>query len=384
MSEMPCPKYSTLAFPVLQEGEDMLIKDAGTVAVVTLSGSFNYGNMLQKSAVQYHLKKRGFEPMTFEFVDLSLRKKLSTLYWRVFRGAESSREKSMSNERRRRFNDFRSNLSVGILNSIDMSALDGFDVYVSGSDQVWNPSYIDRFRSTFLPFAPAERRVALSASFGVEELPVERVAEFERAIGGFAHISVREEAGANIVESLTGRRPLVLCDPTLAVSRAEWEHIADDSLNPVGPYMFAYLLGEDNAWRAGLLRDLAARLGVDIVRISDRDSKGQLPAGPAEFIALIADARYVVTDSFHCALFAAMFERPLTIVRRNHAEPSMFSRLETLSSKLGLEGKIVGEGGEPDLNAAAEYSDLKQRVDTERAAFDAYLDEALCRNAIHK
>lgn len=188
---------------------------------------------------------------------------------------------------------------------------------------------------------------------------------------------MREDAGADIVESLIGVRPPVLCDPTLMLRRSQWEHLADDMLNPSSPYVFTYLLGERNSWQDGLSDSLATHYAAKVIRMSDRDHVEQLPAGPAEFIALIAGARHVVTDSFHCALFAALFERPLTIVHRAGDGSSMFSRLETLSIKLGLEGKIVEPGGEPDLNAAADYTNLAGNLAVERAVFDAYLDDML-------
>lgn len=354
----------------------------GKAGIVTLAGSFNYGNLLQKRAVQLVLRYRGIEPVTLEFRDVSLMRRAKDAIKVCLRGPKCMPERMLGPERKARFSSFASEIAMREVNRVSDVDARAFDWCVCGSDQVWNPYYLDRFRSAFLPFAPSAKRIALSASFGLDTIPNEYANEYRESLSGFHRISVREEAGAQIVDSLLGKRPPVLVDPTLAVPRSEWERLAVDSLNPFGSYVFAYLLGEDDAWQNALLEKVArscgsASLPAEMVRICDRDDDSQLPAGPAEFIALIAGAQHVVTDSFHCALFAAMFERPLTIVRRQGGGPSMFSRLETLSAKLGLESKVLEPGGMVNMDNAADYVGLAARAAAERAAFDAYLDEAL-------
>lgn len=80
------------------------------------------------------------------------------------------------------------------------------------------------------------------------------------------------------------------------------------------------------------------RLTYPVISLTDRDDGSELPAGPAEFISLIKNATFVVTDSFHAAVFSSIFETPLSIVHRDGV--SMFSRLQTLAEKLGTENKI--------------------------------------------
>lgn len=370
-----------------------------SVAVVTLVGLFNYGNLLQRRAVDLKLRERGCDPVFLSFQDDSAQRcviRAARIVAKEVLGRRKIRppECSMSPERLSRFRIFSSSMAErlvyhdGVRSLKSETNLSGYlpetyDAYVAGSDQIWNPDMYGGSRIGLLRFvAPESRRIALSASFGVSELPPRHRTEYCEALDAFGSISVREEAGAEIVESLIGRRPSVLCDPTLALPREEWECMANDSLNPSGPYVFTYLLGETDSWREDLFADLAKAYGgsssaATVARLSCRDDGFQLPAGPAEFIALIAGAEHVVTDSFHCALFAALFERPLSIVHRAETGPSMFSRLETLSDKLGLWGKVVDQDGEPDLDAAADYSGVAERIAAERTAFDAYLDEAL-------
>ena len=90
-----------------------------------------------------------------------------------------------------------------------------------------------------------------------------------------------------------------------------------------------------------------------MISLTDRDDGSELPAGPAEFISLIKNATFVVTDSFHAAVFSSIFETPLSIVHRDGV--SMFSRLQTLAEKLGTENKIYN-GGTLSLETASDYA----------------------------
>lgn len=346
-----------------------------SAAIVTLPGMFNYGNMLQKYAVQSLLKKAGAIPVTFEFRDRSVVSRLKNTYYKLTGKWIPSPESLMSDERRTRFKMFAELISLETVTKANDPALAGFDVYFVGSDQVWNPNYIDSFQSAFLPFAPKGRRMALSASFGVEDIPADRVGIFRDAINNFSRISVREEAGRRLVERLTGRDVPVLADPTLAVPRKEWLSLANDGLVPAQPYVFAYVLGSSGEQASIVVDSISSSYDAEAISLSDRDSSKQLPAGPAEFLGLIASAEHVITDSFHCALFSALFKRPLTILRRSE-QSSSFSRIETLVEKLGIE-QAVFNGDFNSIDSRIDYADIDTAIEYERMRLSEYLEACL-------
>lgn len=346
-----------------------------SAAIVTLPGMFNYGNMLQKYAVQSLLRAAGASPVTFEFRDESVIGKLKKSYYKITGRWTPSAEELMSDERRARFGAFADHISLEAVTKASNSALVGFDAYFAGSDQVWNPHYIDSFRSAFLPFAPKDRRMAISASFGIEEIPPRFVEMFRESIGDFSRISVREEAGKRIVKQLTGREVPVLADPTLGVSREEWLSLANDELVPRVPYVLAYVLGSAGEQTRLVLDAVSGSCGAEVISLSDRDSSRQLPAGPSEFLGLIESAEHVVTDSFHCALFAALFKRPLTVLRRNE-QSSSFSRLETLVRKLGIE-EAVFSGDFDSIGGLIGYENIDAAIERERHRLAAYVADCV-------
>ena len=77
-----------------------------------------------------------------------------------------------------------------------------YDYFITGSDQVWNP-YFNCTEDEFLTFAPKQKRISYAASIGVSEIPDDKKDQFKKWLNGMNYISVREQAGADIVYELT-------------------------------------------------------------------------------------------------------------------------------------------------------------------------------------
>ena len=73
-----------------------------------------------------------------------------------------------------------------------------YDVYVAGSDQIWNPYIFQdkQFDPSFLlGFVREGRRIAYAPSLGVPELPEDKAEELRRFLTPFSALSVREKRG---------------------------------------------------------------------------------------------------------------------------------------------------------------------------------------------
>ena len=117
-----------------------------------------------------------------------------------------------------------------------------YDYLFAGSDQIWNYSFSsERFQNYFLQFAAPQKRAAISASFGIEEIPEEWRQQYTEGLSGMRHISVREDAGARIVKELTGREVPVLIDPVMMLDREEWLAVAEKPRVDLSkPYVLKY------------------------------------------------------------------------------------------------------------------------------------------------
>lgn len=375
---------------------------SGTVGIITLPGEYNYGNRLQLYAQIKVFKSFGFNAESLE-----LRQKNSHLLTvknvvkkALGRPLEEDTSTFTTSERQEAFRRFGLYIPTQVFDKPTDVPVDEYAFFSTGSDQVWNPSFIssregenpllrlyhlvsDKAKSTdfldwyCLGFCPSGKRIALAPSIGLDFVDAAQSELIRRGANNFSHLSVREHAGSDIIKSCSGKNARIICDPTLTLGDEEWRSIAEDTLNPKDPYIFTYLLGGMGSSAGKVIHGINDRAAMPIVHLTDRARIGEVPAGPAEFISLIDNAAHVVTDSFHAAVFASILQTPLSIVRRE-GPSSMFSRLETLCQMLGIENKIVGSP-EFELSKADDFGGVPEAIARERHIFMEYL--GACLNA---
>lgn len=223
-----------------------------------------------------------------------------------------------------------------------------YDVYVTGSDQVWNPRMGSSIEPYFLSFAPpSSRKISYAASFGVSSLPPSAYRKYSEWLADYAAISTREDVGAKIVSKFVDCHPAqAVLDPTLLLSGEEWSQIVTGQSSK-GDYLLVYDLSVcPGLWM--LAKRWASELNVPIKRIcrgvgcEKIEGVENLEAvGPDEFVSLVKNAKAVVTTSFHGTAFSVNFQKPFYSVVPNGMTNA--SRIESLLANLGLEERIVRE-----------------------------------------
>ena len=344
--------------------------NVGKVGIITLPGRFNYGNRLQNYAAERIFLNLGYKSESLVLrCGPSIAAAAKDVAKKMLGKQTVKPEDLMTKARLAAFDAFNKRINIrevaGDGKSLS-SIKKEYDYFSVGSDQVWNPDYIKGLEDWyFLKFADGAQRVTLSPSIGLQQLDKRQKRMIEKGVRGLNSLSVREQRGAELIFESTGRTAQVTCDPTLAVSAQDWREVSCDALNPKKPYIFMYLLGGVNEEVTAVLADLEERGRYEVVMLTDRQREGELDAGPAEFIALIDNAAHVITDSFHGAVFASILESPLTIVHRSGGM-SMFSRLQTLASMLGIEDKIYGNAGF-SIDNASRYDGVSAAIDCQKA-----------------
>lgn len=347
-----------------------------SVGIITLPGSYNYGNRLQAYATTSVFRKFGFDASLLEADERpNIIRDSKSLVKRLFGQKPVHPEATMSGVRLAAFSRFNANMTIERIESIS-SLSSHFSLFSVGSDQTWNPHYFayndDWY---FLTFARPEQRIALAPSIGLDSLDRRQSRHIAKGVLGFPSLSVREQRGAELIKECTGIDAEVICDPTLVISADEWRAVSDGRCTPSGPYIFTYLLGGIGSEASAVLEKVSDHGQIPVVPLTDRQKPGEPDAGPAEFIDLIDNATHVVTDSFHAAVFSSILKTPLTIVHREGGA-SMFSRLEQLSGMLGIEEKVYGSPGY-DLSRAGDYEGVYEAIACERAHFIDYLKGCL-------
>ena len=260
-----------------------------------------------------------------------------------------------------------------------------YDVYVAGSDQIWNPYIFQdkQFDPSFLlGFVREGRRIAYAPSLGVPELPEDKAEELRRFLTPFSALSVREKRGQVLLREAAGRDARVVLDPTLLLTGEDWGELAAAPKRQ-GPYILCYFVS-DPGEVAPYVQALAERTGWPIVQLAG--ARRKLPgvkelvfdAGPREFLGLFQHAACVCTNSFHGAVFSLQFDRPFftSMSPKERANPT-FSRIYSLLSRLGCADRVIGMATTAPVDAPIDYDHVHEKLTEARSDCLAYLKAAI-------
>lgn len=359
-----------------QAGETMKI------GIVTIPDITNYGNRLQNYAVSHVLQTRfdcqttslaAYKEKPFENGNhiLWLKNKIAKAMC-IFPDAAEKRFGS-GITRWRNFYNWNKRY-IPTRNFYEHRALPErlnaeYDLFFAGSDQIWNYRFPGtKYDDYFLKFAQDSKKAAICGSFGVEEIPDEWKQTYIDGLSAFAHISVREDAGAKIVKDLIGRDVPVLVDPVMLLSRDEWLKVSKKPRVDISrPYILKYYLGDESEEEK--IDRWAKENGYAVYELLNDRIPELYSAGPGEFISLIANAALVASDSFHCIAFSIIFRKPFVAYARQGSGNYMTSRLDTLLGKFELQERWK-HCLTPDQYLTCDYSsvDALMTAEQEKAA----------------
>lgn len=344
------------------------------VGIVTLN-SENYGNVLQNYAVQEVINSLGFSAETIKnttrfgqyYPKDEKVNKFTPKYIRTFilnqlnyryniknsgNGILKTvlyckKNKKLLNEakqnRKNAFNRFSeeflkwSNLTLDINKPLTEKQLYAYDFFVAGSDQVWNPTYPQTSSINFLQFAPRYKRVAFSPSFGINEIPAVLKENYARWLSEIPYLSVREEQGRRIISELCDRDAIVLCDPTMCLTKEQWLGIAEQpKFDLTKPYILTYFLGDRTKKYDKYIEKIAKEYNLNVINLFDVLDLVHYAVSPQELLYLVNNAKLVCTDSFHGTVFSIIMHTDFVTFTRNESGRSMHSRIETLLDTFDL------------------------------------------------
>lgn len=345
------------------------------VGIVTIIDKNNYGNRLQNYAVQTIVRKMGYDVWTLLNDPFSNIKKLYFLrYIKHCLGGINKKEKT---EREKRFDYFEKYIDYYKKKVTPFWKSSVFDYYIVGSDQVWNPR-IARLRDVdLLSFAKPDQRISYAASFGVCEKDIKEDKHVGEELRRFKAISVREEAGKNIVYSLTGRSDVeILIDPTMMLSQNEWSVLANkpDKLQE-GKYILLYFLGGISEKNYKEINEFAKKHDCYIINLMDRNGD-YYQTGPGEFLYLEKHAYLICTDSFHASVFAIIFNRPFLVYDRENVLGDMNSRIDNLLDLFSLNDHRY-QNSISDKILLHDYAYVREVLDVEQKKVYRFLEKAM-------
>lgn len=296
------------------------------VDVITLQAVQNYGSVLQALATQEILKQYGCEVEIINYVRENIRyenllqaRSNGNILKKILLYPTIKRWKTVF----QKYCQEHLNLTKQVYTTekdFEEHPLQA-DVFCTGSDQVWNSKWnCGILPCMYLGFVPADKfKFAFSASFGQDYLEKKEVEATKKLIEQYQYISVREEEAVRILREQYGIKNAVqVLDPTLMMDASFWrKHASKKKIE--GDYILIYNLNRSSQFDH-YAKKLSKKTGLPIVRLCTRYDqfyrvgKSILVPEIPEFISLIDNAKYVLTDSFHATAFSMnMHTEPICI-----------------------------------------------------------------------
>lgn len=345
------------------------------IALLTIWHEENYGAELQAYATSKILRKLGHD---VQFIDI----RLSDISELSFRGKIGNLLSSLGPSKKK-FERFWSKFFVTTIRYHSASELQAnppiADVYMVGSDQVWNPEITRSLSEVFfLNFGPnSVKRISYASSFGTENWAGNDINEIKQLLHRFHSLSCREKSGVQILKNVFGCTATNVLDPTLLFEN--YEELTGDLKEentlvyyPLSSFPQLSSFAEQTAHKLGLsVKNANWQTYICGSAIWDRNSiEG--------WIKDIAQAKFVITPSFHGLAMSIIHHRQFAVIVANK---SRATRMVSLLDSLDLSDRIYSsfeelESAKPWENSI-KYDLVDEKLAKLREASINYLQESL-------
>lgn len=363
------------------------------IGILTFHNAHNYGAMLQAYALQEVLSKEN------EVNIINYKNSTICNQYRLFKPLRKNVIKYMKNlmndilnyptniKRFKVFDEFMHNnfnLSRELNNKEEVFYEEfDYDIMITGSDQVWNPGIVGELSDIYtLNFGKEDiKRISYAASVGNAKVIEKNRDEFKRKISKIDYISVREEDAQKELKSIIDKNIDVVLDPTLLLTKDEWDNKIHNCNSYNEKYILAYVVEKDEEYMK-ILNELSQKTGLKVIHFSksnngyDNILKNAYTEGPLEFINLIKNAEYVVCTSFHATVFSIIFNKKFFVVPHRKTG----ARVTNLLNKLNISNRAINnleEFSKLDYNTEIDYKFVNSILDTERQKSIKWLNNAI-------
>lgn len=257
------------------------------------------------------------------------------------------------------------------------------DIYMTGSDQVWNSKYNNGLdASFFLGYAPeGKKRLAYAASIGMEDFPENEKGEVKQLLNRYDALSVREQKAKEIVSGIGIDRAEVVLDPTLLLDRFKWSQLSEESnFVKTEPFVLVYSVEDSrNHIVEQCARKMADQIHGKVYQLSSGWFRDKIAcdrffafATPQLFIKLFREADYVVVSSFHGTAFSVNMNKQFVSV----APQRFSSRMRSFLELMGLENRIITDENSDILSMESiDYDSVNEKIEQMRIHSFAFIDK---------
>jgi len=392
------------------------------LTLVSRRWNYNFGAFLQAYATQVILEKMGVESQILDYVreskglsdtknnfkKLIKLKSIPEIYMRIGHTLNlrlfNLKHKRKNRIRSKSFQVFalenlkftdKTYYGIGdIENDLDYFK-NNFDVFIIGSDQVWNPNNPD-IDIYLLNFIESKTKISYASSVG-DPIPENLFSIYKKSLPHFRAISVREKTSKEYIQKATDLEPEVVLDPLLLLDKAELEELGrSPSENITKQYLFVYDLYRPKKIIA-VAQKIAKKNGWKIINHTPINSLDRLrfpliefsfyTKSPLEFVWLIKNADYVISSSFHGVALAVQFEKPfyavLPAIKNKNLGYMSNSRILDFLELVGLKDRAVAYPEDllkKEFTNNIDWVNVHQKIEREKKRSLDFLKSALGSN----
>lgn len=357
-------------------------------AIVTFHRACNYGAFLQAYALQNVLGGNGCDAHILDYDSRAIRdgytmighlrskgnilKKIAALMlsWPMM----LARNRVFSQCRNKHFFAPEKELQKTDLDKIS----EQYDCFIAGSDQVWNREIIGRDDAFFLDFVKeAHKKYSYAASIGSSNLSAEELDDITERLRSFQVISLREPNALPLLRDRLGaERVQCNIDPVFLLGAERWRSFMQKPCRK--PYVLYFTLLSNKQARPAMrfAKQLAEEKGAEALYLSNnsqwfrmRELKHLGVTGPEQFVGLIDEAEYVVTNSFHATAFCIILHKPFFV------ETNIFrsGRIVNLLKLCGLSDRALVNGVLPTQPVPIDWDAVDRKLAAEIQRAKDYL-----------
>lgn len=368
------------------------------IGIITWLGTGNFGTSLQSYALHRKLEEMGYRVCFvpyFNAASFTLWAKIKKFrnypkLWAKFFLNKYIEIRNQSNKSKIHFFN-KNNYNVQLIDTQKEydKILQEIDVFVTGSDQIWNcyhafePFY-------FLSFAENVKRIAYASSIGTSDFPKKFEAKVKNLLSKFNHISVREKSTVPLLKKLLNRNDIrQVVDPTFLLDEKHWLSFAEKAkieINLPEKYILCYFVG-DKSCTEQMISEVREQLGINnIIIIPALENTDVLfsnaiiyrKAGPYEFVYLISRAEFICTDSFHATAISIIMQKNFIEFMRfkNDDEKSQNSRIYDLLNQYQLINRLY-KHNDLSLFSPIDYISVTKIVQKDREDCLTYLKNSI-------
>ena len=323
------------------------------VLLTTIVDNVNYGTYLQAYATVKLLEDRGCEVDVLNYVrpHLTPRHMLSKAKGKglksYIRGYFNVRLDAWMKKNLKKFLLDKASVTPRFSNWISFrDTLANYDLYMVGSDQVWNTEHNHGIDSVFYLEGISGKKVSYASSVGIESFHKDDYSRIQTLLKDFSQISVRESFGVEALKKLGVDNVTQVLDPTLMLTKEDWCNICRKTFIKTEPFLLVYSV-EVNKDKDTLeiARKIAKDRGLKVYLISPYvkfNSKLKVDklfslADTDTFLALFQEADFAVVSSFHGTAFAINFNCQFVTV----APERFSSRVQSILKLLNIKDRYV-------------------------------------------